>query len=143
MRPFIEELSKIANVYTSLYPNAGLPNEFGGYDESPEMMVSVLEGFAKEGFINIVGGCCGTTPEHTKAFAEITKKYKPRIIPEVKTYLSLSGLEPLVIRPETNFVNIGERTNVTGSRNLPGLSKKINMKMLFQLQENRLKAALR
>ena len=92
MRPFIEELSKISNVYTSLYPNAGLPNEFGGYDESPEMMAKVLEEYAKDGFINIVGGCCGTTPEHIKAFSEITKKYKPRIIPEVKTYLRLSGL---------------------------------------------------
>jgi len=123
MRPFIEELSNISNVFTSLYPNAGLPNEFGGYDESPEMMASVLEGFAKEGFINIVGGCCGTTPEHIKAFAEITKKYKPRIIPEVKTYMRLSGLEPLIIRPETNFVNIGERTNVTGSRKFARLIK--------------------
>ena len=74
MRPFIEELSKISNVFTSLYPNAGLPNEFGGYDESPDMMAGVLDEYAKDGFINIVGGCCGTTPEHIKAFAEITKK---------------------------------------------------------------------
>ena len=116
MRPFIQELSEISNLYTSLYPNAGLPNEFGEYDDTPESMSKILEGYAKEGFLNIVGGCCGTTPEHIKQFSEITKKYPPRKPPEVKPYLRLSGLEPLVIRPETNFVNIGERTNVTGSK---------------------------
>jgi 5-methyltetrahydrofolate--homocysteine methyltransferase len=116
MRPFIQELSEISNFYTSLYPNAGLPNEFGEYDDSPESMSGVLEEYAKEGFLNIVGGCCGTTPEHIKQFSEITKKYPPRKPPEVKPYLRLSGLEPLVIRPETNFVNIGERNNVTGSK---------------------------
>ena len=116
MRPFIQELSEISNLYTSLYPNAGLPNEFGEYDDTPESMSKVLEEYAKEGFLNIVGGCCGTTPEHIKQFSEITKKYPPRKPPEVKPYLRLSGLEPLVIRPETNFVNIGERTNVTGSK---------------------------
>jgi 5-methyltetrahydrofolate--homocysteine methyltransferase len=116
MRPFIEELSHISNLYTSLYPNAGLPNEFGEYDDTPESMSKVLEEYAKEGFINIVGGCCGTTPEHIRKFSEITRKYRPRKPAEVKPYLRLSGLEPLVIRPETNFVNIGERTNVTGSK---------------------------
>ncbi|MFZ0455474.1 MAG: methionine synthase [Ignavibacteriaceae bacterium] len=116
MRPFIQELSGISNLYTSLYPNAGLPNEFGEYDDSPESMSKVLEEYAKEGFLNIVGGCCGTTPEHIKQFSEITKKYPPRKPPEIKPYLRLSGLEPLAIRPETNFVNIGERTNVTGSK---------------------------
>jgi 5-methyltetrahydrofolate--homocysteine methyltransferase len=116
MRPFIEELSQISNLYTSLYPNAGLPNEFGEYDDTPGSMSKVLEEYAKEGFLNIVGGCCGTTPEHIKQFSEITKRYPPRKPPEVKPYLRLSGLEPLVIRPETNFVNIGERTNVTGSK---------------------------
>ena len=116
MRPFIQELSEISNLYTSLYPNAGLPNEFGEYDDTPESMSKVLEDYAKEGFLNIVGGCCGTTPEHIKQFSEITKKYPPRKPVEVKPYLRLSGLEPLVIRPETNFVNIGERTNVTGSK---------------------------
>jgi len=116
MRPFISELSQIANVFVSLYPNAGLPNEFGEYDESPESMAKVLEEFAREGFFNIVGGCCGTTPDHIKAFSEIAKKYPPRKIPSVEPYLRLSGLEPLIFRPETNFVNIGERTNVTGSK---------------------------
>ncbi len=123
MRPFIEELSQIANVFVSLYPNAGLPNEFGGYDESPEIMGKVLEEYARDGFLNIVGGCCGTTPDHIKRFAEITKKYPPRKIPEVKKYLRLSGLEPLTFRPDTNFVNIGERTNVTGSRKFARLIK--------------------
>ncbi len=123
MRPFISELSRIANVFISLYPNAGLPNEFGGYDESPEAMSEVLEEYASEGFLNIVGGCCGTTPEHIKAFSEITKKYPPRKIPKLKKYLRLSGLEPLTLRPDTNFVNIGERTNVTGSRKFARLIK--------------------
>ena len=123
MRPFISDLSEIANVFVSLYPNAGLPNEFGGYDETPNEMYNVLEDYAKEGFINIIGGCCGTTPDHIKAFEEITRKYPPRKIPEVKSYLRLSGLEPLTFRPDTNFVNIGERTNVTGSRKFARLIK--------------------
>ena len=123
MRSFIQELAGKADVFTSLYPNAGLPNEFGGYDESPEAMAKVLEEYAREGFVNIVGGCCGTTPEHIKLFGEITKKYPPRKIPEVKPYLRLSGLEPLTFRPDTNFVNIGERTNVTGSKKFARLIK--------------------
>ena len=123
MRAFIEELSKKADVFVSLYPNAGLPNEFGGYDESPETMGKVLEEYAEEGFFNIVGGCCGTTPDHIKRFAEITKKYPPRKIPEIKKYLRLSGLEPLTFRPDMNFVNIGERTNVAGSKKFARLIK--------------------
>lgn len=116
MRPFLEELSKIANVFISVYPNAGLPNELGEYDDSAESMASSLEVFAKEGLVNIIGGCCGTTPEYIQKFSQIAKKYPPRKIPDVKPYLRLSGLEPLVVTPETNFVNIGERTNVAGSR---------------------------
>lgn len=116
MRPFIQELSRIANCFISLYPNAGLPNEFGGYDESGRDMAKVLEDYAKEGFINIVGGCCGTTPDHIKAISEAVVKLKPRRAPQVEPYLRLSGLEPLVVRPESNFVNVGERTNVTGSK---------------------------
>lgn len=123
MRPFIAELSEKANVCISIYPNAGLPNEFGGYDETPDTMVRVLENFAKLGYLNIIGGCCGTTPEHIKAFSEVAKKYPPRKIPKIEPYLRLSGLEPLVFRPETNFVNIGERTNVTGSRKFARLIK--------------------
>ena len=123
MRAFIQELSQKAGVFVSLYPNAGLPNEFGSYDESPETMAKVLEEYARDGFFNIVGGCCGTTPNHIKRFAEITKKYPPRKIPEIKKYLRLSGLEPLTFRPDMNFVNIGERTNVTGSRKFARLIK--------------------
>ncbi|MCU7513637.1 MAG: methionine synthase [Ignavibacteria bacterium] len=116
MRPFIKELSRIASCFISLYPNAGLPNEFGGYDETGRDMASVLEDYAKEGFINIVGGCCGTTPDHIGAISEAVVKLKPRGIPQTEPYLRLSGLEPLVLRPESNFVNVGERTNVTGSK---------------------------
>ncbi len=115
LRPFIEELSAKTRFYVSVHPNAGLPNQFGEYDQSAEYMASVVEDFVKEGWINIIGGCCGTTPLHIKKIAEISKKYNPRIIPEIKKYTRLSGLEALTITPETNFVNIGERTNVSGS----------------------------
>jgi 5-methyltetrahydrofolate--homocysteine methyltransferase len=116
VRPFIEELSGLADRYVSLYPNAGLPNQFGGYDDTPEFMAAQIEEFARSGFVNLVGGCCGTTPEHIKLIAEAVAPYPPRPIPTVEPYLRLSGLEPLVVRPDTNFVNIGERTNVAGSR---------------------------
>lgn len=116
MRPFIQELSNVSNCFVSIYPNAGLPNEFGEYDETPETMASIIEEFAGNGFFNIVGGCCGTTPEHISAIAKVAERFTPRKIPLIENYLRLSGLEPLVIRPETNFVNIGERTNVTGSK---------------------------
>ena len=115
MRPFIEELARVADCFTSLYPNAGLPNEFGGYDETPEFMAEQLEDYARSGFVNLIGGCCGTTPEHIRALAEVAARNQPRPIPEVEPYLRLSGLEPFVLRPDTNFVNIGERTNVAGS----------------------------
>lgn len=121
MRPYIEELSRIASCFISLYPNAGLPNEFGEYDETPEYMAEQIEDYAKSGFINIVGGCCGTTPEHIREFAEVAARYPPRKAPEIKPYLHLSGLEPLVVRPDTNFVNVGERTNVAGSRKFKNL----------------------
>jgi len=116
MRPFIEELSNIANCFVSIYPNAGLPNEMGEYDETPKIMSSLLKEYAEANFFNIVGGCCGTTPDHISAIAKMVLEFKPREIPEVKTYLRLSGLEPLVIRPDSNFVNVGERTNVAGSK---------------------------
>ncbi|KPK88481.1 methionine synthase, partial [bacterium SM23_31] len=121
MRPYIEELSRIASCCTCLYPNAGLPNEFGEYDETPEYMAEQIEDYAKNGFLNIVGGCCGTTPEHIRALAEVAGRYPPRKIPKIKPYLCLSGLEPLVVRPGSNFVNIGERTNVAGSREFKNL----------------------
>jgi 5-methyltetrahydrofolate--homocysteine methyltransferase len=126
MRPYLEELSRVATVHTSLYPNAGLPNEFGGYDETPEYMAEQAADYARSGFLNFIGGCCGTTPEHIKAMAEAVAGYAPRRIPEVEPYLRLSGLEPLIVRPETNFVNIGERTNVTGSKKFARLIKEEN-----------------
>ncbi|MCC5913148.1 MAG: methionine synthase [Balneolaceae bacterium] len=123
MRPYIQELSKHATCFTSLYPNAGLPDEMGEYGESPEFMAEQFRDYAEEKFVNIVGGCCGTTPDHIRAIAEEAKRHKPRNRPEVKPYLRLSGLEPLVVRPETNFVNVGERTNVTGSAKFKRLIK--------------------
>lgn len=122
MRPHIEELSAKAECYISAYPNAGLPNEFGAYDEVPHETAYLVEDFIQNGFVNIVGGCCGTTPEHIKCIAEKAAKYPPRVPAEPQPYLRLSGLEALTLTPETNFVNIGERTNVTGS---PKFSKLI------------------
>jgi 5-methyltetrahydrofolate--homocysteine methyltransferase len=131
LRPYIETLSEVATCPTSLYPNAGLPNEFGGYDEEPDHMAADIGEFARAGFLNMVGGCCGTTPEHIRAIAEAVEGCAPRVAPEVQPYLRLSGLEPLVVRPETNFVNAGERTNVTGSRRFARL-----------IREGRMEAAL-
>src|SRR3972149_1638240 len=121
MRPFIEELSRIAPVYISVYPNAGLPNEMGEYDESADSLSKILNEFGENGFFNIVGGCCGTTPEHINAISKIAEKIKLRKIPNIEPHLRLSGLEPLIVRPESNFINIGERTNITGSKNLSKL----------------------
>lgn len=115
LRPYIQELSTIADTYVSIHPNAGLPNAFGEYDETPEQMATVIREFAQEGFINIAGGCCGTTPAHIKAITEALKEIRPRKIPLIPKACRLSGLEPLVIDNESLFVNVGERTNVTGS----------------------------
>ncbi len=115
LRPYVEDLSRLAGTFISLHPNAGLPNEFGGYDETPEYMASVLQEFAEAGFLNMVGGCCGTTPAHIKAIAQAVAQVAPRRLPEIPLYCRLSGLEPLNITPETGFINVGERTNVTGS----------------------------
>jgi 5-methyltetrahydrofolate--homocysteine methyltransferase len=117
MRPFIEELSRIAPIYVSAYPNAGLPDPLSltGFPETPETMAPQLRDWARQGWLNLVGGCCGTTPEHILAIAAAVKDCPPRVIPQVEPYLRLSGLEPVTLRPDTNFVNIGERTNVTGS----------------------------
>ena len=116
LRPHIEELSAIADVHTSLHPNAGLPNEMGEYDESAEYMASILREFAQSGFLNIVGGCCGTTPAHIRAIAEAVRPFAARTVPAVEKKLRLSGLEPLDIGEHSLFVNVGERTNVTGSK---------------------------
>jgi 5-methyltetrahydrofolate--homocysteine methyltransferase len=115
LRPFVEELSAKSPFYVSVHPNAGLPNQFGEYDQSAEFMASITEDFMKEGWINIIGGCCGTTPLHIQKISEVSAKYKPRQKAVITRYTRLSGLEPLTITPETNFVNIGERTNVSGS----------------------------
>ncbi|HEX7024503.1 MAG TPA: methionine synthase, partial [Gemmatimonadales bacterium] len=116
LRPYVQELSRVAPAYLSTHPNAGLPNEFGGYDETPAMMADVLGEFARHGFLNIVGGCCGTTPAHIEAIAGAVRGVAPRVRPTRPSRLRLSGLEPLTVGPDTLFVNIGERTNVTGSK---------------------------
>jgi 5-methyltetrahydrofolate--homocysteine methyltransferase len=115
MRAHIAELSRIAGTLVCAYPNAGLPNEFGLYDESPEYMAELLAEFASAGLVNIVGGCCGTTPAHIRAIADAVKDKPPRKIPDIAPLLRLSGLEPFTLTAEIPFVNVGERTNVTGS----------------------------
>ena len=122
MRPYIQELSRISDCLISCHPNAGLPNAFGQYDQTAGQMSTLIEDFAASGFLNIVGGCCGTTPAHIKGIADIVAKYPPRIASEPSPYTMFSGLEPLIVRPESNFVNVGERTNITGS---PKFSKAI------------------
>ncbi|WP_425276941.1 methionine synthase [Spirosoma oryzicola] len=126
MRPYIQTLAKEAPFFTSAYPNAGLPNEFGEYDETPDSMASQVEGFIRDSFVNIVGGCCGSTPDHIQAIARVAAKYPPRPLPEPEPYQKLSGLEPLKITEQTNFLNIGERTNVTGSKKFARLIKEGN-----------------
>jgi 5-methyltetrahydrofolate--homocysteine methyltransferase len=116
LRQYVQELSRVAPTFVSTHPNAGLPNEFGGYDESPEYMAGVLKEFAEAGLVNLVGGCCGTTPAHIRAIADAVRGVPPRLPASPPARLRLSGLEPLTVGPETLFVNIGERTNVTGSR---------------------------
>ncbi|WP_139556977.1 methionine synthase [Methylotetracoccus oryzae] len=115
LRPFIEELARISDTHVSAHPNAGLPNEFGEYDESPESMAKELADWAEQGFLNIIGGCCGTTPRHIKAIHDAVQHFPPRSVAEIEPRCRLSGLEPLNIGPDTLFVNVGERTNVTGS----------------------------
>src|ERR1700681_935143 len=122
MRPYVEELSHLAPIPISCHPNAGLPNAFGGFDETPETMSADLHDFAASGWLNIAGGCCGSTPAHIKAIAEAVREIKPHILSKPERYTRFSGLEPLVLRPDSRFVNIGERTNVTGS---PKFSKLI------------------
>ena len=123
MRPYVQTLAKEAPFFTSAYPNAGLPNEFGEYDQTAEEMANIIEGFLQAGFVNIIGGCCGTTPDHIRAIAQVAARYQPRPRPPADTTMKLSGLEPLKVTKETNFVNIGERTNVTGSKAFARLIK--------------------
>jgi 5-methyltetrahydrofolate--homocysteine methyltransferase len=123
LRPYMEELSRIADTYVTCHPNAGLPNAFGGYDETPEAMAAVLGEFARAGFLNVVGGCCGTTPEHIRAIAWAVDGLPPRTLPEIPPMLRLSGLEPFNVGPNSLFVDVGERTNVTGSARFAKLVK--------------------
>ncbi|MDB5775566.1 MAG: metH, partial [Herbaspirillum sp.] len=118
MRPYAEELSKIADTFVCIYPNAGLPNPMSdtGFDETPDVTSSLLKDFAESGFVNVAGGCCGTTPAHIKAIADTVAQIAPRVVPETTHEMRLSGLEPFVVDAQSLFVNVGERTNVTGSK---------------------------
>ena len=126
LRPYLEELASKADTHVSAHPNAGLPNAFGEYDESPAEMAVVVEEFAASGFLNIVGGCCGTTPAHIQAIAEAVAKYAPRAIPDIPKACRLSGLEPFTIDRNSLFVNVGERTNITGSAKFARLIREDN-----------------
>ena len=123
LRPYIEELSRISETYVSAHPNAGLPNEMGEYDLDPATMAKEIRGWAEKGFLNIIGGCCGTTPEHIAAMAEAVADLPPRQLPEIEVACRLSGLEPCTISKDSLFVNVGERTNVTGSKRFLRLIK--------------------
>jgi 5-methyltetrahydrofolate--homocysteine methyltransferase len=124
LRPYVEELSRVADVRVSCHPNAGLPNAFGQYEQRPDEMASALGEFATSGFLNIVGGCCGTTPAHIRALATAVAGLAPRAVPRLPPHTRLAGLEPLTIRPDSLFVNVGERTNVTGSARFAELVKR-------------------
>ena len=115
LRPYVAELSRVADTLVSAHPNAGLPNEFGEYDETPEKMAKVVGEFVTSGLVNIVGGCCGTTPDHIRALYEVIQEQNPRQVPQLPARCRLAGLEPFNIGPDDLFVNVGERSNVTGS----------------------------
>ena len=123
LRQYVQELSRICNTHVSAHPNAGLPNEFGEYDLEPDQMAAHIEEWAKSGFLNIVGGCCGSSPEHIKRIAEVVAGKKPRVIPDIPVECRLSGLEPFNIGKDSLFINVGERTNVTGSARFKRLIK--------------------
>jgi len=123
LRPYLNELSKIADCYVSAYPNAGLPNELGEYDQGPDEMANLIRDFLANNMVNLIGGCCGTTPKHIEAMATAASEYAPRPIPTIRPISQYAGLEPLNVRDDLNFINIGERTNVTGSRKFARLIK--------------------
>lgn len=123
MRPFIQELSRVCPTFVSCYPNAGLPNAFGKYEETPHQMGLHIEDFAKSGFLNLVGGCCGTSPDHIRSIAKTVSTIQPRVPPTITPTLRISGMEPAVFTPTIGFVNVGERCNVTGSRRFANLIK--------------------
>jgi 5-methyltetrahydrofolate--homocysteine methyltransferase len=126
MRPHVQTLARLADCYVSAHPNAGLPNEFGAYDQKPTDMGVLIKDFAENSFLNIVGGCCGTTPDHIREMAQIVSKFPPRQPAAPLPYTTYSGLEPLIVRENINFINIGERTNVTGSKQFSRLIKNGN-----------------
>ena len=115
LRPHVQDIARVATTHVSVHPNAGLPNAFGEYDETPEDLAAEIGAFAREGIVNMVGGCCGTTPAHIQAMAEAVRGIAPRVVPAPKPVCRLSGLEPMEIGGEAGFVNVGERTNVAGS----------------------------
>ncbi|MCK5874171.1 MAG: methionine synthase [Alcanivoracaceae bacterium] len=123
LRPYMAELSRISEGFVSAHPNAGLPNEMGEYDESPQAMAAEIRDWASKGYLNVIGGCCGTTPAHIKAIAEAVAPFPPRALPDITPACRLSGLEPLTIGADSLFVNVGERTNVTGSKKFLRLIK--------------------
>lgn len=123
LRQYVKELSRVADTYVSAHPNAGLPNEFGEYDQTASEMAAIVDEFAGSGFVNILGGCCGTSPAHIKAITEAMAKHPPRKVPEIEPALRLSGLEPFNVTKESLFVNVGERCNVTGSARFKRLIK--------------------
>ena len=133
MRPYLAQLAKVATVPVSCYPNAGLPNAFGEYDETPEQTAGLLKAFADEGWLNLAGGCCGTRPEHIGAIADALSGLTPRTTPEPNGLTELSGLEPLSLRPDANFTMIGERTNVTGSKRFAKLIKNGNYETALEV----------
>ena len=140
LRPYLQDLAKLAPIPISCYPNAGLPNEFGEYDEAADQTASILKEFGQSGLLNIVGGCCGTTSDHIRAIDQAISGLSPRQIPVDKYLPSFSGLEPLVIRPDTNFVNVGERTNVTGSAKFSRLIKEGDYEAALQIARDQVES---
>ncbi len=136
MRPYLEELSNTAPFFVSAYPNAGLPNQFGEYDETPYHMGHQIHDFLESGFLNIVGGCCGTTPDHIREIKKLTSKITPRKIPSDKKLFRISGLEAMTLRTDSNFINIGERTNVTGSKKFAKLITENNYEEALSVARN-------
>lgn len=136
MKPYVESLAKKSEFYISVYPNAGLPNQFGEYDQTPDVMANEMQDFLTNEYVNIIGGCCGTTPEHIKKFVEQAQKYKVRIRPGIENKTIVSGLEPVEISRERNFINIGERTNVAGSRKFARLIKEEKFEEALSVARN-------
>jgi 5-methyltetrahydrofolate--homocysteine methyltransferase len=133
--PYVKELSDICECYVSIHPNAGLPNELGEYDHSPEYMAQIMNQMVEHGHVNIMGGCCGTTPDHIVALSQLADKHRTRPLPKLPTYCRLSGLEPLTISPEMNFINVGERTNVTGSLKFKRLIKEHDLNTALEVAQ--------